>query len=114
MLLKAKQVNIGTKVEPKFAKIGDYWDDTMVDKVAELLHEYQDLFATKFTDLKWIIGELGIMKITLKPDANPVKQRPYRLNPKYTDKVPLELEKMLMISIIESVQESDLVSPMVV
>jgi len=44
-----KQVNIGTEAEPKFAKIGDYWDDAMVDKVTELLHEYQDLFPTKFT-----------------------------------------------------------------
>jgi len=32
-----RQVNIGTEVEPKFAKIRDYWDDAMVDKVVELL-----------------------------------------------------------------------------
>jgi len=38
--LKTKQVNIGTKLEPKFTKVGDYWDDVMVDKVLELLHEY--------------------------------------------------------------------------
>lgn len=24
--LKTRQVNIGSKVEPKFEKIGDYWD----------------------------------------------------------------------------------------
>ena len=75
--LKMKQVNIGTKVEPKFMKIGNYWDDAMVDKVTELLRKYQDLFPTKFMDLKEIIGGLGMMKITLKPDAKPVKQRPY-------------------------------------
>jgi len=43
-----------------------------VDKVAELLREYQDLFPTKFIDLKGIIGDLGMMKITFKPDAKPV------------------------------------------
>lgn len=31
--LKPRQGNIGTKAEPKFAKIGDYWDDVTVDKV---------------------------------------------------------------------------------
>jgi len=46
--LKTKQVNISTEAEPKFAKIGDYWEDATVDKVAELLHEYQDLFHMKF------------------------------------------------------------------
>ena len=66
--------------------IGDYWDDAMVDKAAEFLREYQDLFPTKFTDLKWIIRDLGMMKITLKPNVKLVKQRPYHLNPKYKEK----------------------------
>ena len=51
-----------------------------MDKVAELLHEYQDLFSTKITDLKGIIGDLGMMKITLKCDVKLVKKWPYRLN----------------------------------
>ena len=59
----------------------------MVGKVAELLTEYQELFPTKFSELKEIVGDLGVMKITLKPDARLVKQCPYRLNPKYKQKV---------------------------
>ena len=59
-----------------------YWDVATLDKVVELLREYQNIFPTKFLDLKGIIGNLGVMKITLKLDAKPVKQRPYRLNPK--------------------------------
>jgi len=111
--VKTKQVNIGTKAEPKFTKIKDYWDDAMVDKVIELLCEYQDLFPTKFMDLKGIIEDLGVMKITLKPDAKPVNHRPYHLNLKYKEKVCVELDKMLIAGIIELVEESDWVSPMV-
>jgi len=44
-----------------------------MDKIIELLHEYHDLFPTKFSDLKGTIGDLGVMKITLKPDVKPVK-----------------------------------------
>jgi len=102
-----KQVNIGMEEEPKFARIGEYWDDVMVDKVAKLLHEYQDLFPTKFTDLKGIIGDLDVMKITLKPDTKVVKKIPYHRNPKYKQKVHLELEKMLSAGIIELVEEFD-------
>lgn len=54
------------------------------------------------------------MKITLKPDAKPVKHRPYLLNPKYKEKVCKELDKMLEAGIIEPVEEFDWVSPMVV
>ena len=79
----------------------------MVDKVAEFLRKYQDMFPTKFTDLKGLIRDLGVMKITLKPDAKPVKQRPHCLNLKYKEKVCLELDKMLTAGIIMPVEESN-------
>jgi len=41
------------------------------------------------------------MRITLNPDAKPVKQRPYLLNLKYKEKVHLELYKILDVGIIE-------------
>eukprot|EP00253_Pinus_taeda_P027983 PITA_27983 len=47
------------------------------------------------------------MKITLKPDMKPVKQRPYYLNPKYKENVRLELDKKLAAGIIEPVEESN-------
>jgi len=65
-------------------------------------------------ELKGIIGDLRVMNFTLKPDANPVKKRPYYLNLKYKEKVRLELDKMLMAGVIEPVEEFDWVSPIVV
>ena len=59
--------------QPNLAKIGDYWDDDTVGKIVELLTEYQDMFPTNFSELKGILGDLGVMKITLKPDARLVK-----------------------------------------
>lgn len=54
------------------------------------------------------------MKITLKPDAHPVNQRPYWLNPKYKKKFKEEIDEMVVSSIIELVEQSNWVSPMVV
>lgn len=54
------------------------------------------------------------MKITLKPDARPMKQHPYRLNPRYKKKVKEELDKMVVAGIIEPIEEFDWVIPMVV
>jgi len=71
--LKMRQANIGTKVELKFEKIGDCWDDVMVDKVTEFLCKYHETFPTKFLDFEGIIGDLGVMRITLKSDVEPVK-----------------------------------------
>jgi hypothetical protein len=54
------------------------------------------------------------MKIPLKLEARPVKQRPYRLNPVYKKKVKEENDRMLEVGIIEPVEESEWISPMVV
>ena len=39
-LLKIKKVKIGTIEDPNFASIGDYWDDSVMGKVTDLLHEF--------------------------------------------------------------------------
>jgi hypothetical protein len=104
--IKIKKVNSGTEKTLNLANVGDYWDVATIDKITELLHEYQDLFPTKVTDMKGIKGTMGEMKIHLKPDARPLKQRPYRLNPKYKEKVKIELDRMLEARIIEPVEES--------
>ena len=47
--LKIMKVNIGSPKNPKFANIGDYWDDKMVENIIDLMHEYTDLFPTNFS-----------------------------------------------------------------
>jgi len=55
-----------------------------------------------------------MMNITLTPNVKRVKQRPHHLNPKYKEKVHIELDKMLVAGIIEPMKESNWVRPMVV
>jgi hypothetical protein len=64
--------------------------------------------------MKGIKGPMGELKIPLKLDARPVKQRPYKLNPKYKQKFQVELDKMLEEEIIEPVEELEWISPRVV
>jgi hypothetical protein len=61
-----------------------------------------------------MLRELGEMKIPLKPEARSVRQRPYRLNPIYKKKVKAEIDRMLEVGIIELIEESEWMSPMVV
>ena len=67
-----------------------------------------------FAEMKRILRDLGVMRIPLKVGMNPVKHHPYRLNPRYKEKVRQELDKMITAGIIEVVEESEWVSPMVV
>jgi hypothetical protein len=64
--------------------------------------------------MKGIAGELGEMKIPLRPEARPIRQRPYILNPIYKKKGKAEIDKMLEVGIIEPMEEYKWVIPMVV
>ena len=99
---------------PKFASVGDYWDEETMEKITDLLHEFQDLFPTKFSEMKGILGDLGETKIPLNRNAKPVRHKPYRLNPRYKERVKDELDRMLDARIIETVEESEWISRMVV
>ena len=50
--LQIKKGNIGSSKNLKFANIGYYWDDKTLSKIKDLLHEFQDLFATNFSEMK--------------------------------------------------------------
>jgi len=47
--LRTHKVNIGIKEKPKFTNIGDYWNEETVEKIDDLLCEYQELFPTTFS-----------------------------------------------------------------
>ena len=70
--LKIKKVNIDSPKNPNFSNIGDYWDEETVGNITDLLHEFQDLFPTKFSEMKGIVGYLGEMKIPSSLDAKPL------------------------------------------
>lgn len=53
------------------------------------------------------------MKIPLREDVNLVRQWPYKLNPKYKEKVE-KIYKMLQEGIIEPIKESEWISPIVI
>ena len=54
------------------------------------------------------------MLIPLKPDSKPVKHRLYRLNLRYKENVKIELERILDATILEPIEESEWIIPMLV
>jgi len=63
--------------------------------------------------MKGIAGKIGEMKIPLRAEARPIRQRPYKLNLIYKKKVKDEIDMMLEDGIIEPMEESKWISPMV-
>jgi hypothetical protein len=64
--------------------------------------------------MKGIARELGEMKVPLRPNARPIKNRPYRLNPIYKYKVKDEIDRILEDGIIKPDEESRWINLIVV
>ena len=60
--IKIKEVNIAKDGQPKMSRIGDYWSDQQTTEIADLLKEYQDVFARDYKDLKGLAKEMEEMK----------------------------------------------------
>lgn len=81
---------------------------------AQLLSEFRDVSAWSPSDLRGIPSKLGEHQIDLIPGATPVRQRQYRLNPKYSLMVKEEIDRLLEAGFIYPVNNSEWVSPIVV
>lgn len=79
-----------------------------------LLRNYLDVFAWELSDLEGISSHLGEHHIELTEGSIPVRQRQYRLNPKYSLKVKEEIDRLLESGFIYPVNNSEWVSPIVV
>jgi hypothetical protein len=81
---------------------------------ARILKDYSNVFAWAPMDLEGIPEELGEHTINLQEGAVPVRQRQYRLNPRYSLMVKEEIDRLLEAGFIYPVNNSERVSPIVV
>ena len=79
-----------------------------------LLKEFLDVFAWIPLDLKGMTPELGEHHIDLMDDSVPLRQRQYRLNPRYSLMVKEEIDRLLEAGFIYPINNSEWMSPMVV
>ena len=111
---RVELVNLGTLENPRNIKINADAPDHVKKAAIELFHEYQDIFAWGHEDLKGIPSTLAEHTIHLVPNATPVQQRRYRMNPNYAERVKAELDKLLKAKFISPVDAAPWLSPMVI
>ena len=100
--------------EGKEYQIGNSIQGEDLEEYIALLNEFHDVFAWNYSDLKGVLPQLCEHKIELQDGAYPIRQRQYRLNPKYSMKVKDELDKLLEAGFIYPVLSSEWVSPILV
>jgi hypothetical protein len=105
-----KNLNLGTLEDPKLVKIAKDLDE-YEGKVKELLLKFKDVFAFTYKDMKGIPPHICEHKIELQPEAKPVRQMRYRMNPNYAAKVKEEIDKYLEARFIYPIDKTEWETP---
>jgi len=65
------KINIDIESKMKMDIVGYYWTEEEVNKIVEVLVEYQDLFPQNMMELRGMNKEIGTIEIQLKIDYKP-------------------------------------------
>ncbi len=78
------------------------------------MKEFKDVFAWTYKDLKGIPLELARHKIELNTIIPLAHQAKYRLNPNYVITIKQDIDKLLAVGFIQSIEEATWLSPIVI
>jgi hypothetical protein len=84
-------MNLGTKRDPKNIRVYSRLTPEQAREWLQFFKDTQDVFAWTYKDLKGVLLEICQHHIVLEPNAKPVRQRQYRMNPKYSLMVKEEM-----------------------
>ena len=109
-----KEMNRGTEEVPKIIKVHEKLSKTEWQYWYNVFKRNIKIFAWTYKDLKGIPPEICEHKIVLEEGFTLVRQRQYRMSPKYSLMVKEEIDKFLKEGFIYKVPYSAWVSPIVV
>ena len=109
-----QEMNLGTKQDPKIIKVYSNMTKVEFNYWYGFFKRHKNSFAWSYTDFKGVPPEICEHRIELEPDAKPIRQRQYRMNPKYSLMVKEEIDKLLACNFIFEVPHSEWVSPIVI
>jgi hypothetical protein len=107
-------MKLGTKNDPKNIRIYSGLTIELFKEWLQFFKDTKDVFAWTYKDLKGVPPKICQHQIVLESNAKPVRQRQYRMNPKYSLMVKEEIDKLLECGFIYPVPYSEWVSPIVV
>jgi hypothetical protein len=94
-------INVGSEESPRYIKIGKACTEKERKEIISLVHEYKDVFAWSYDELKTFDQNVLNYEIPLRADAKAFRQRLRFINPKVALTIQKELQKLYEAKIIE-------------
>ncbi|KAJ4748743.1 Reverse transcriptase family protein [Rhynchospora pubera] len=104
---KLKEINLGTKENPKPTFISTSLPQEMQDELTKLLREYQDCFAWSYSEMPGLDPAVAVHKLKIDKELRPVKQGPRRMRVELEEKVTVEVKKLISAGFIREEETPD-------
>jgi hypothetical protein len=107
-------MNLGTDQDPKNINVYDGLSPEEFTTWHKFFKANKSAFAWTYKDLKGVPPDICEHQIILEDNVKSIRQRPYRLNPKYALMVQEDIKKLLECGFIYPIPYSEGVSPIVI
>ena len=86
-----EKVNLGNTDVIREVKVGAALEDSVKQRLIELLREHSDIFAWSYEDMPGLDTDIVVHKLSLKEECPPVKPKLRRTHPEMSKKIKEEV-----------------------
>ncbi|KAI5392493.1 hypothetical protein KIW84_077045 [Lathyrus oleraceus] len=86
-------VNLGTEVDKKEVKIGAGLENSVKERLIQMLHDYVEIFAWSYEDMPGLDTDIVVHRLPMKEDCHLVKQKVRHMRPEMSEKIKAEVMK---------------------
>ncbi|TYK06432.1 uncharacterized protein E5676_scaffold163G001350 [Cucumis melo var. makuwa] len=108
-----KEVNLGTKEEPRPTFISTQLSDNDENEYVNLLKAYKDVFAWSYKEMPGLEPKVTVHRLAIKPEHRPVKQAQRRFRPDLISQIKEEVNKLIEAGFIREVKYPTLIANIV-
>ncbi|KAA0055891.1 uncharacterized protein E6C27_scaffold438G00090 [Cucumis melo var. makuwa] len=99
-----KEVNLGTKEEPRPTFISTQLSENDENEYVNLLKAYKDVFAWSYKEMPGLDPKVAVHRLAIKPEHRPVKQAQRRFRPELISQIEEEVNKLIEAGFIHEVK----------
>ncbi|KAA0048376.1 uncharacterized protein E6C27_scaffold264G00950 [Cucumis melo var. makuwa] len=99
-----KEVNLGTKEEPRPTFISTKLSDNDENEYVNLLKAYKDVFAWSYKKMPGLDPKVAVHRLVIKQEHRPVKQAQRRFRPELISQIEEEVNKLIEAGFIREVK----------
>ena len=86
-------VNLGSETDRKDVKIGANLEDSVKNKLIQMLHDYVEVFTWSYEDMPGLDTVIVVHCLPMKEGCAPIKHKVHRMRPDMSEKIKVKAMK---------------------